>query len=100
MLICVLLKLGLNWEKAARRNPEDLLKNGDQTLHRTLFLASGQFTGGEQMQHRSDRTLNSVSPVSGVKMALRPVKQRRSYHDRSDSVLHSVKSKRTRPVMT
>ena len=37
-----------------------MLKNSDQTLHRTLLPTSGQFTGGEQMQHRSDRMLNNV----------------------------------------
>ena len=98
MFICVLLKLGLDWKKAARRNFEDLLKNGDRTLHRTLLPASGQFTGGEHIQHRSDRTLNSVPPASGVKMALRPVKRRRC-QDRPDSALRLVKGNRTRPVM-
>ena len=70
MFICVLLKLGLDWEKVAQRNFEDLLKNSDGTL----LPASGQFTRGEQMQQRSDRTLNSVPLASGAKMALRPVK--------------------------
>ena len=74
VFICVLLMLGLDWEKAARRNFEDLLKNGDRTLHQTLLPASGQFTGGEQMQYRSDRMLNSVPPASGVKIALRSIK--------------------------
>ena len=90
--------LGLDWEKAALRNFEDLLKNGDRTLHRTLLLASGQFIGGEQMHHRSDRMLNSVPPASGVKMALRSVKRR--CQDRPDYVLRPVKGNWTRPIET
>ena len=74
MFICVLLKLGLDWEKTARRNFEDLLEKGDRTLH-SVLSASGQFTRGEQMQHRSDRTLHSVLSASGVKVILHPVKR-------------------------
>jgi len=81
VFIFVLLKLGLDWEKTARRNFKDLLKYGDRMLHRTLFPAFGQFTGGEQMLHRSDRTLDSASLASGVKMAQRPVKRRRKCQD-------------------
>ena len=100
MFICVLMKLGLDWEKAARRNFEDLLKNGDRMLHWILLPASGRFTGGEQMQHRSDRTLNSVPPASGVKKDLCLVKQLRRWLDRLDFILHPVKGNRMRPVMT
>ena len=57
MFIWVLLKLGLDWEQAARRNIEDLLKKGDRTLDRTLLPTSDQFTGGEPLLQRSDRTL-------------------------------------------
>ena len=100
MFIWVLLKLGLDWEQAARRSFEDSLKKGDQMLHRTLLPVSGQFTGGEQKQHRSDQTLNNVPPASGVKMALRSIKRRRGCQDRSDSILRPVKGNRTRSVVT
>jgi len=62
MFIWVLLKLGLDWEQAARRNIEDSLKKGDQMLDRTLFLASSQFIGGEPLLHKSDRTLKQFFP--------------------------------------
>jgi len=66
--------LGLDWEQAVRRNIEELLKKGDQTLHQTLILASGQFTGGEPFLLRSDWTLHNLQPTYGVKVSLRPIK--------------------------
>ena len=62
MFIWVLLKLELDWEQAARRNIEDLLKKGDRMLDRTLLPTSDQFTGGEPLLRRSDRTLKQNFP--------------------------------------
>ena len=52
------------------------------------------------MQHRSDRMLSSVPPASGVKMALRPVKQRRRCQDRPNSVVRSIMRHQMCPVAT
>ena len=54
--------LGLDWEQTPRRNIEDLLKKGDRTMDQTLVLASGQFTGGEPLLHKSDWMLKQFFP--------------------------------------
>ena len=73
VFICVLLKLGLDWEKVAQRNFEDLLKNSDGTL----LPASGQFTGGEQKREEVTGCWNNTFPMTGQMVVLCPIKWRR-----------------------
>ena len=47
--------------------------------------ASGQFTGGELLLRRSDRTLKQIFPMSDQMTSLRLVKRRRRSKDRPDS---------------
>jgi len=100
VFIWVLLKLGLDWEQAARRNFEDLLKKSDHKLDRTLLPASGQFTGGEPLLRRSDRTLELCSPCVRSEDDRASGQAKETKTGSTGLWLRSVSYDRTRPVMT
>ena len=62
VFIWVLLKLGLDWEQAARRTLKNCWKRVTGRWIGLYSPTSGQFTGGEPLLRRSDRTLKQFFP--------------------------------------